>query len=336
MSADDPLFPHLLLRATREQRAALPLDTPALESLLLNAQPAALFLLDRAGVILRIGGAWERVTEYTAEEVIGRTLASILRMPTTEPEGLLGRSGRSAEARLLSRTGVRMVTVSWQHQGDHIAGHLERNAPSTAQAGSTRNLDQAVYCLGVALDGGQGQHVDRMISLASRLAQAICLPDDQLREVRWGAALHDVGKSRVPQEILDKKGGLTTAEFEVIQHHPAWGLEIVQALEFLTEPVRAAVLHHHERYDGQGYPHGLEGEVIPLSARIVAIADVFDALTSARAYKPAWSPQDATAHLIAGAGTQFDPWLVQVFVQDVLSSATFTAQPNTPSLDRDQ
>ncbi len=74
----------------------------------------------------------------------------------------------------------------------------------------------------------------------------------------------------------------------------------------------------------EGYPHGLRGEAIPLSARIVAIADVFDALTSARSYKAAWSPHDATAHLIAGAGTQFDPWLVRVFVQDVLGFATFT------------
>ena len=327
---DDPLFTHLLPRVTRELRPTLPLHTPTLETLLLSAQPAALFLLDRAGVIQHVGGAWEQVTEYAAEEMIGRTLASILRLPIAGPDGLLGGPGRNADARLLTRTGVQVVTVSWQHQGEHIAGHLERRRPVPAQAPSGRELDQAVYCLGVALDGGQGQHVDRMISLATRLAEAICLPDEQLREVRWGAALHDVGKSRVPQDILSKNGPLTPEEFGVIRNHPAWGLEIVKTLEFLTEPVRAAVVHHHERYDGQGYPHGLSGEAIPLSARIVAIADVFDALTSARSYKPAWSPQDAAAHLIAGAGSQFDPWLVRVFTLDVLGCTTFTAQLNTP------
>ena len=327
---DDPLLPLFLPVSTREQRSALqaPLVTPVLETLLLAAQPAALFLLDSAGVIQHVGGAWERVTEYAAEEVIGRTLASILRLPAAGPDGLLDGSGQSTDARLLTRTGVQAVTVSWQQQGEHIAGHLERCRPGQVRARGGRDLDQAVYCLGVALDGGQGQHVDRMVSLASRLAGAICLPDEQLREVRWGAALHDVGKSRVPQDILGKNGPLTPEEFEVIRHHPAWGLEIVQALEFLTEPVRTAVLHHHERYDGQGYPYGLKGEAIPLSARIVAIADVFDALTSARSYKPAWSPQDATSHLIAGAGTQFDPWLVRVFVLDVLGFTAFTEQLN--------
>ena len=305
---------------------ALPLDTPALETLLLAAQPAALFLLDRAGVIQHVGGAWERVTEYAAEEVIGRTLASMLRLPTAGPDGLLTGSGQATDARLLTRTGVQAVTVSWKHQGGHIAGHLERSRPSPVQDRGGRDLDQAVYCLGVALDGGQGQHVDRMVSFASRLAEALCLGEDERREVRWGAALHDVGKSRVPQDILSKSGPLTPEEFEVIRHHPAWGLEIVQGLEFLTEPVRAAVLHHHERYDGHGYPCRLSGEAIPLSARIVAIADVFDALTSARSYKPAWSPQDATSSLIAGAGSQFDPWLVRVFVLDVLGFTAFTEQ----------
>jgi hypothetical protein len=329
MSDDDPPIAPLLPRIPREQRPALALDAPTLESLLLAAQPAALFLVDRTGVIQHVGGAWEQVTEYAAEEVIGRTLTSILRLPAAGLNGLLGEPGRNADARLMTRTGVQVVTVSWQHQGEHIAGHLERLRPGLTQARSGRELDQAVYCLGVALDGGQGQHVDRMISLATRLAEAICLPDEQLREVRWGAALHDVGKSRVPQDILSKNGPLTPEEFGVVQHHPAWGLEIVQTLEFLTESVRAAVLHHHERYDGQGYPHGLSGDTIPLSARIVAIADVFDALTSARSYKPAWSPQDATAHLIAGAGSQFDPWLVRVFVLDVLR---FTAQLNKSDL----
>ena len=175
MHVDDPLLPLFLPVSTREQRSALqaPLVTPALETLLLAAQPAVLFLLDRAGVIQHVRGAWERVTEYAAEEVIGRTLASILRLPAAGPDGLLDGSGQSTDARLLTRTGMQAVTVSWQQQGKHIAGHLERRRPDPVRARGGRDLDQAVYCLGVALDGGQGQHVDRMVSLASRLAGAI-------------------------------------------------------------------------------------------------------------------------------------------------------------------
>lgn len=293
--------------------------------LLLSAQPGGLFLLDQAGVVQQVGGAWTTVTETEPDEMIGRPLATILRLPfAVYPEGLLGGDGQSNEATLLTRTGQSRVAVSWRHQGAFIAGQLERVRRSQLQMagaerqGFVRSLDQAVYCLGTALDAGQGNHVQRMVNYATRLAEALALSPDELQAVRWGAALHDVGKSRVPAEILWKPGFLSAEEFDVVIQHPTWGTEIVQSLEFLPEGVMAAVRHHHERFDGQGYPAGLRGEEIPLTARIVAIADVFDALTSARPYKVAWTPQRAAEYLVSGAGTQFDGWLVRVFVLDVL------------------
>ncbi|WP_181392086.1 HD-GYP domain-containing protein [Deinococcus irradiatisoli] len=311
---DDPRFPALSAQAVVNAR-----------ELLLSAQPGALFLLDHAGVVQQVGGDWTSVTETEPDEIIGRPLASLVRLPAaTYPEGLLGGDGRSNEAALLTRTGQLRVSVSWRRHGEVIAGQIERLAKSQGPQASSerqafmRSLDQAVYCLGTALDAGQGNHVQRMVSYATRLAQALALGPEELQAVRWGAALHDVGKSRVPPEILWKPGPLSAEEFDIVIQHPVWGTEIIQPLEFLPPGVTAAVRHHHERFDGQGYPAGLSGEAIPMTARIVAIADVFDALTSARPYKAAWTHQRAAEFLIGGAGTQFDAWLVRVFVLDVL------------------
>jgi len=302
-------------------------DALSEQELLLSAQPTAMFLLDDSGRVRRVAGAWQDVTDVHPADAVGMSMASLLRLPNTRyPEGLLTQEGSCDDAMLRSQTGPRRVRVVWSRQGRYVAGHLERldvSARSTYEAERvnqelTRELDEAVYCLGMSLDSWQSSHVERMVSLATRLAEALAFGPEQIRAVRWGAALHDVGKSRVPPEILWKSGALTPEEFEVMLHHPLWGLEIVEKMTFLPADVPAAVLHHHERYDGTGYPTGLVGENIPLTARIVAIADVFDALTSARSYKPAWSYQAATEHLIAGAGSQFDPWLVRVFVLDVL------------------
>jgi len=305
-------------------------DVVSEEELLLTAQPTAMFLLDDSGRIRRVAGAWEEVTDVHPDDAVGLPLANFLRLPNTRfPEGILTFEGTCDDAMLRSQTGPRRVRVVWRREGRYVAGHLERFGASARGAYDaelvnqqlTRELDEAVYCLGVSLDSWQSSHVERMVGLATRLAEALAFSPDEVKAVRWGAALHDVGKSRVPPEILWKSGGLSAEEFEVMIHHPQWGLEIIEHLGFLPSSVPAAVLHHHERYDGTGYPSGLAGEKIPLNARIVAIADVFDALTSTRSYKPAWSYQAATEHLIAGAGSQFDPWLVRVFVLDVLGFA---------------
>lgn len=332
--SDDPTMhllslPKLSLRKISEATPHLEHGAELLaeEDLLLSAQPTAMFLLDDAGRIRRVAGAWEEVTELHPEDAVGLSMSALLRLPNTRyPEGLLTLEGSCDEAMLRARTGPRRVRVVWARRGRFVAGHLERldlSARTTYEADLrvqelTRELDEAVYCLGMSLDSWQSSHVERMVGLATRLAEALAFSPEQVKSVRWSAALHDVGKSRIPPEILWKNGALTPEEFEVMLHHPVWGLEIVERMSFLPSDVPAAVLHHHERYDGTGYPAGLSGENIPLTARIVAIADVFDALTSVRSYKPAWSYQAATEHMIAGAGTQFDPWLVRVFVLDVL------------------
>ncbi len=303
------------------------LPEPALcDADLLACQPSALFLLDKAGTLVRLGGNWQGVTGLIPEQVLGRPLHQFLKLPATHPRGLYAQSGVCEEASI-GRGGLsRRVRVSWQRQEGRTAGTLELPAQAAREAyerserlrRTEEALDQTIACLGTTLDAVQGQHVVRMVAYATRLGEIYGLSEQELRSVRWGAALHDVGKVRVPADILSKRGPLTAEEFDVVVQHPVWGAEILERLEFLPEAARQAVLHHHERWDGQGYPAGLHQDRIPISARIVMIADVFDALTSDRSYKQAWTPSAAGEFLIREAGRAFDPALVRLFLEQVL------------------
>jgi HD-GYP domain-containing protein (c-di-GMP phosphodiesterase class II) len=139
--------------------------------------------------------------------------------------------------------------------------------------------------------------------------------------VEKSAPLHDVGKIRIPDAVLNKPGKLTPEEFEIMKTHATVGKEIidkaistVEGGSYLKE-ARNMAAYHHERWDGKGYPEGLKGEEIPLSARVMAVADVFDALTSKRIYKPAFSIEEALKIIEEGRGTQFDPRCVDVFLE---------------------
>jgi HD-GYP domain-containing protein (c-di-GMP phosphodiesterase class II) len=162
-------------------------------------------------------------------------------------------------------------------------------------------------------DGYTFGHSQRTAELAVRLGLHLRLGDDDLRALARGAFLHDVGKIAIPDSILNKPGRLTADEREVIQTHPQVGFELVSGSPGLEEAL-PVVLHHHERWDGEGYPAGLAGRDIPLVARVAAVADVWDALTSDRSYRPGLDPADALAHIQAGRGTHFDPRAVDAMV----------------------
>jgi HD-GYP domain-containing protein (c-di-GMP phosphodiesterase class II) len=150
--------------------------------------------------------------------------------------------------------------------------------------------------------------------MAVELGMSMALGPDQLRVIARGAYLHDVGKIGIPDEILNKPDKLTPEEWKIIQTHPQLGYELASAAPSLKEAL-PVILHHHERIDGGGYPGGLAGSDIPLEARVVAVADVWDALTSDRAYRKGWSPEMALAHIRDGAGTHFDPQVVDALVR---------------------
>ncbi|HLZ09129.1 MAG TPA: HD domain-containing phosphohydrolase [Chloroflexota bacterium] len=163
-----------------------------------------------------------------------------------------------------------------------------------------------------ARDHVTGDHVERVRSMSIRIGQILNLNADTLRQLQFGAVLHDVGKIGSPDAILGKAGPLTPSEFATMREHPVIGRRILEGVSFLA-PALPAVEAHHERWDGTGYPHGLAGDAIPLAGRIVAVVDAFDAMTSDRPYRAALPVETALARLIEGRGTQFDPSVVDAF-----------------------
>ncbi len=176
-------------------------------------------------------------------------------------------------------------------------------------AGAVRSLAAAVD----AKDPYTRGHSERVSEYSALLAEALWMPLDDIESIKVTGLLHDIGKIGVPDEILNKQGTLTDLESETVRLHPAVGRDILRHAPQLERAIKG-VLHHHERWDGMGYPDGLKGEEIPIEARILAIADAFDAMTSDRPYRDAMSLEQALHELRLQAGKQFDPELVQVFI----------------------
>ena len=189
----------------------------------------------------------------------------------------------------------------------------------------------AIRALALALDARDpytAGHSERVSALSVAVGRQMRLPDDQLEILRLGALLHDIGKIGISDAVLRKPGPLTNEEFEMIQEHPAVGGRILRSVPFLA-PHLAIVELHHERPDGQGYPFRLRADEIPLLARIVHVADAFDAITSARAYRPARGSADALRELWKYAGTQFDAEVVHALAA-AMPTIDLTAQERTP------
>jgi HD-GYP domain-containing protein (c-di-GMP phosphodiesterase class II) len=168
-------------------------------------------------------------------------------------------------------------------------------------------------------------HSARVTSFAEGLARLLGWAGERLEELRLGGSLHDVGKIAVNASVLRKAGPLTDDEIDQIRRHPVTGARLVECFEDFQAAL-PYVLHHHERWDGSGYPHGLQGESIPFEARLLGVVDAFDAMTSRRAYRPALSVEQALRELERCAGTQFDPDLALVFVDGWLSGEIEAAE----------
>ncbi|MCS7235017.1 MAG: HD domain-containing protein [Armatimonadetes bacterium] len=157
-------------------------------------------------------------------------------------------------------------------------------------------------------------HTLRVTALTVELGRAMGMSEEELVHLRRGALLHDIGKMAIPDEILHKPGPLTPEEMAVMRRHPQYAYELLWPIEYLR-PALDIPYCHHERWDGTGYPRGLRGEEIPLGARIFAVVDVWDALSSPRPYRPAWPPERVRAYLQEQAGRQFDPAVVEAFLR---------------------
>ena len=165
-----------------------------------------------------------------------------------------------------------------------------------------------------ARDHYTGGHTDRVTRLAEQVAARLGWDDSQIEHLRIGCTLHDIGKIGVPDAILNKASRLTDKERERMQKHPQLGLKIIRDVDIL-KPCIPYLISHHERYDGAGYPNGLKGEKIPIEGRLLAVVDTFDAVMSDRPYRQGASLEVAVNELIEHAGTQFDPYLVDVFLE---------------------
>lgn len=162
-------------------------------------------------------------------------------------------------------------------------------------------------------------HAERVAQCAIQLADLFGLPDDTKKALRYGSYLHDCGKIRVPENILNKNGRLNKDEYDIIKNHPRWGADIaIQAA--LPEGVINIILYHHERFDGSGYPSGMKGDEIPFEAQLVAAADVYDALTSDRCYRTRFSNEKAVEILLLMRGNVFNPEIVDAFVNKCLKA----------------
>jgi diguanylate cyclase (GGDEF)-like protein len=192
-------------------------------------------------------------------------------------------------------------------QLQRLASDPDRSARLQAAAALAGAVD--------ARDAYVGSHSQRVGEVAAAVARRLELPDDEVELIRLAGKLHDVGKLAVPEEILRKRGALTPREREVLERHPQIGQTMLDPLG--VEPVGTWVLHHHERWDGDGYPGNLAGERIPIGSRIIFAADSFDAMTSDRTYRAALSSDEATAELRRCAGTQFDPNVVAALLAEL-------------------
>jgi PAS domain S-box-containing protein len=187
-------------------------------------------------------------------------------------------------------------------------------------------------------DDETGRHTRRVAELAACLAREIGLGAEQVRTIRGAAPLHDIGKIGVPDGILRKRGPLTPDEMRVMRTHTVLGGRILSGgRSSLMRTAESIALHHHERWDGAGYPQGLHGHEIPLAARVVAVADFFDALSHERPYRPALPAKEVTAAIADGAGSHFDPDLAEAFLRLAPPAArpeTCNAHPSVHPDDR--
>ncbi|RJQ43933.1 MAG: HD domain-containing protein [Gaiellales bacterium] len=205
------------------------------------------------------------------------------------------------------------------NQGAVAVGHaLTHEAMEEAFAGTIKSLAETID----AKDPSTRGHSDWVSKYALMIGRALGFSDDDLEMLRFAGYLHDIGKIGIPDEVLGKPQQLSTEEWRLMKKHPIVSSKILDPVK-LPDVIKEAVRHHHERFDGKGYPYGLSGEAIPLEARILAVADAFEAMTSDRPYRKALSDEQAVAELRRCCGSQFDPQVVEYFLRALGRSSSF-------------
>jgi HD-GYP domain-containing protein (c-di-GMP phosphodiesterase class II) len=266
----------------------------------------------------------------------GASVARGVRMMATAPvtwEGSVRGAlavGTRDPTRVLGVGDLELLGEVAQLSGAALAGHARR----AEMAGTVAAQVEALATALAVWDGQTREHSEKVVELARLTGARMGLDPVELLELELAALLHDVGKLRVPREVLRKPGPLTEAERRLMRNHPVWGAELVSGVPGL-QAVALIVRHHHERVDGSGYPSALAGVRIPVASRIMAVCDAYGAMTESRPYRPERSPSDALDELRGGAGSQFDPAAVDALESELRAGERQHAtQPEDVLLER--
>ena len=319
---------------------------------LLNAMPVMIWTADAVGRWQHVNTRWAEYTGVIGESA-GFGFEEALHPDDVQPtvqrwqESIDSGEPYEIEYRLRHHNGtyrsflIRGVRAI-NDVGDGIAWvgtctDIEPQKRAEREAVAVR--EAALMALGVVLEARDHEthgHTARVTTQAVQIGEQLKLTPDQLQDLHLGATLHDLGKITVPDSILLKPGPLTPEERRTIEQHAPEGERLVRTLGFIPPSVLALVRHHHERWDGQGYPDGLQGDEIPLLARIFSVIDVSDALLNERPYKRAWTVAETVAELRVQAGRQLDPEVAPLFAellqyQEHKSSTREQIDPSEPS-----
>ena len=265
---------------------------------LVMQEPLAIAGGQRIRVTISVGVAGGRGSELQLDRLVDQADAAMYAAKS------LGRNRTYRYREIDEEAPVHRAPISSEHRDQATA--IGRWASDTAT--------QALASVLAPQPHHRGRPSDMIAALATGIGLEMHLPDEEIERIRIASLLHDLGKIAIPEEILDKPEKLSDAEWQAIGQHPRIGQVILEQASSLREAI-PVVLHHHERYNGGGYPHGLRGSEIPLGARIVAVADAYHAMVHDRPYSEALDHEQALEELRANAGTQFDPRVVEVFCE---------------------
>jgi putative two-component system response regulator len=321
-------------RAEREARRVQAMRREAQrDRVAFEEAPIGSVITSRDGRIERVNQAICAMLGYRADELVGTHFSEHVhpddrRQSAATVAALMfeGADTQRAERRYLHRSGrfleVRVAVTAIRDDAQEVAQLFAQIEDVTEARRTSRDLEQAQFEMLARLanaaefrDDNTGQHTRRVGDLAVAIAKRLGLAGSDVELIRIAAPLHDVGKIAIPDAVLGKAGRLTFEQFEQMKTHTTVGAQMLAGNPFaLLEMAEQIALTHHEKWDGSGYPAGLAGHEIPIAGRIVAVADVFDALTHVRPYKDAWSVADAVAEMSYQAGRHFDPQVLEAFL----------------------
>ncbi len=304
---------------------------------LIDASPVAIDMVDNEGNVKLWSPAAERLFGWSSQEVLGHPLPFITegkQYDLTEQiaQELEGMSVAGQETKRTRKDGSTVDVELWTAPMRNLEGRVIGSVGFITDITERKKAQQQIQALHSELliaydetlegwsralnlrDPNTDAHSKRVVEVTVNLAREVGIPDSELIHVRRGAILHDIGKMGIPDNVLLKTEPLTDEEWRIMRLHPVFAYEMLSKIPFL-KPSLDIPYSHHERWDGSGYPRKLRATDIPLAARVFAVVDAFDALTSDRSYRRAWKKEDALSHIYAQAGIQFDPDIVQTFVR---------------------